>query len=127
MTVGWINREEFGVADGGGGRFVGEGHASPTTEWLTEDERVGTSGWGLSPFTVITGGAYHRMCIPFCCLANGSRVGANTLTNMKRIPSFSSHDPCGVIFHEIDPVMHVNSTKSRINPNVTCEWLISLE
>ena len=24
MTVGWINREEFGVADGGGGRFVGE-------------------------------------------------------------------------------------------------------
>lgn len=56
MTVGWINREEFGVADGGGGRFVGEGHASPTTEWLTEDERVGTSGWGFSPFTVITDG-----------------------------------------------------------------------
>ena len=35
------------------------------------------------------------MCIPFSCLANASRVGANTLTNMKRIPSFSSHDPCG--------------------------------
>lgn len=120
MTVGWISREEFGVADGGGGRFVGEGHASRTTEWLTEDERV-------QSFHRDHWWAYHRMCIPFCYLANGSRVGANTLTNMKRIPSFSSHDPCGVIFHEIDPVMHVNSTKSRINPNVTCEWLISLE
>lgn len=37
---GWMDhREEFGVADGGGGRFVGEGLASPTAEWLTEDER----------------------------------------------------------------------------------------
>lgn len=43
-----VKGEDFGVADGGGGRLWWR-ITSRTTEWLTEDERVGTFAWGLYP------------------------------------------------------------------------------
>ncbi len=127
---GWSKGEDFGVADGGGGRLWW-GVTSRTTEWLTEDERVGTSAWGLYP--IHRDHWWIQMNTPVYLVPIAlPPPSASWHFNRKRNP-WDSNDPCGAKVRDPSIFMHMNSTKSadklEIYPlhDLLCFWFYFTE